>query len=165
LLDGFRALIGTLAFDEARALAEVNADYSTTTELADTLQREADIPFRVGHHFASELVNFGRAHDLKPSEIPYSEAQRIYLEAAGTFKLADTNLPLNEAAFRRALTAENMVSASQGLGGPQPAEVARMIAGQATRLQSDRGWLDDQRRKLKDASAALDAAFTALHSQ
>jgi len=165
LLEGFRSLIGTLAFDEARALAEVNADYSTTTELADTLQREADVPFRVGHHFASELVNFGRAHDLKPSEIPYSEAQRVYAEAAKAFRGANANLPLSEAAFRRALTPENMVGASQGLGGPQPAEVARMIAGQATSLQGDRGWLDDQRRKLKDASAALDAAFAALHSQ
>jgi argininosuccinate lyase len=165
LLDGFRSLVGTLAFDEARALAEVNADYSTTTELADTLQREADVPFRVGHHFASELVNFGRAHNLKPSDIPYSEAQRVYAEAAGTFKLADTNLPLSEAAFRRALTPENMVRASQGLGGPQPAEVDRMMAGQAASLQADRGWLDDQQRKLKDASGALDAAFSALRSQ
>jgi len=164
LLDGFRLLIGTLAFDEARALDEVNADYSTTTELADTLQREADVPFRVGHHFASELVNFGRAHGLKPSDIPYSEAQRVYTEAAGAFKLANTNLPLSEAAFRRALTAENMMRVSQGLGGPQPAEVARMIAGQAARLQADRAWLDDQRSKLKDASAALDAAFSALRN-
>ena len=96
------------------------------------MQREADVPFRVGHHFASELVNFGRAHDLKPSDIPYAEAQRIYAEAAGAFKLdATTKLPLSEAAFRRALTAENMVAASQGLGGPQPAEVARMMAGQS----------------------------------
>jgi argininosuccinate lyase len=165
LLDGFRSLVGTLAFDEPRALAEVNADYSTTTELADTLQREADVPFRVGHHFASELVNFGRAHNLKPSDIPYAEAQRVYAEAAGTYKLANTNLPLSEIAFRRALTPENMVRASQGLGGPQPAEVDRMIAGQAARLQADRGWLDDQRRKLKDASGALDAAFSALRSQ
>ena len=165
LLDGFRLLIGTLAFDEARALDEVNADYSTTTELADTLQREADVPFRVGHHFASELVNFGRAHGLKPSDIPYSEGQRVYTEAAGAFKLANTNLPLSEAAFRRALTAENMMRVSQGLGGPQPAEVARMIAGQAARLQADRAWLDDQRSKLKDASAALDAAFSALRNQ
>jgi hypothetical protein len=40
-----------------------------------------------------------------------------------------------------------------------------MIAGQAARLQADRGWLDDQQRKLKDASAALDAAFSTLRSQ
>ncbi len=164
LLDGFRSLIGTLAFDEARALAEVAADYSTTTELADTLQREADIPFRVGHHFASELVNFGRAHELKPSEIPYTAAQRVYAEAAIRLKLANTNLPLSEAAFRRALTPENMVSESQGLGGPQPAEVARMIAEQATLFLTDRDWMDEQQRKLKDASGTLDRAFSALHS-
>ena len=164
LLDGFRSLIGTLVFDETRALAEVNADYSTTTELADTLQREADVPFRVGHHFASELVNFGRARGWTPSEIPYAEAQRVYAEAASTFKLANTSLPLSEAAFRRALTPENMVTASQGLGGPQPAEVARMIAGQTARLQTDRDWLEDKRHKLKGASEALDAAFVGLQS-
>ncbi len=87
LFDGFGALLHTLVFDEQRALAEVNADYSTTTELADTLQRDADVPFRVGHHFASELVNFGRANGLKPADIPYAEAQRIYANAAAAFKL------------------------------------------------------------------------------
>ena len=66
LFDTFGALMKTLVFNEARALAEVDADYSTTTELADTLQRVAEVPFRVGHHFASELVNYGRGNNLKP---------------------------------------------------------------------------------------------------
>src|SRR6202011_973895 len=123
LYAAFGRLMKDFVFDDKRALAEVNADYSTTTELADTLQRLADVPFRVGHHFASELVNFGRGHSLKPAEIPYAEAQRIYAEAPRLCGIGDAKLPWTEPQFRRSLTAENMVRASQGLGGPQPAEV------------------------------------------
>ena len=162
LFEGFAGLLQTLVFDEQRALAEVNADYSTTTELADTLQRDADIPFRVGHHFASDLVNFGRAGGLKPADIPYAQAQRIYTEAAAHFGLANPRLPLSEAAFRRALTAENMVTTSKGLGGPQPTEVARMLAGHDARLKADGDWLAATRRKLQEASRRLEAAFAAL---
>src|ERR1700753_3373501 len=155
------SVIRTMRFRPERALDEVNSDYSTTTELADTLQREADVPFRLGHHFASELVNYGRGHRLRASQIPYSEAQRIYAEIATPAKM-DTKLPLSEDAFRRSLSAANMVTARKGLGGPQPAEVARMLAGAKDRLAGDRAWLDATRKKLMDASQKLDEAFAGL---
>jgi argininosuccinate lyase len=155
------AVVRTMMFRPERALDEVNSDYSTTTELADTLQREADVPFRIGHHFASELVNFGRGHRLRASEIPYAEAQRIYAEI-GTAAKVDTQLPLTEAQFRRSLTAENMVTTSKGLGGPQPAEVARMLSVAKDHLAADRTWLDATRGKLVAASQKLDQAFAGL---
>jgi argininosuccinate lyase len=155
------AVVRTMVFRPARALDEVNSDYSTTTELADTLQREADVPFRIGHHFASELVNFGRGHRLRASDIPYAEAQRIYADVASTAKV-DTRLPLTEVQFHRSLTAENMVSTSKGLGGPQPAEVARMLAAARDHLATDRAWLDTTRGKLAAASQRLDEAFAGL---
>lgn len=162
LLTRFAAVAASLQFDEARALKEVEADYSTMTELADTLQRVADVPFRVGHHFASELVNYGRGNGLKPADIPYAEAQRVYAAAARTHSLASDKLPLDEAAFGTALSARNMINASRGLGGPQPAEVTRMLAAEQQRLADDRRWLEDKRAAMTTADQKLTAAFDAL---
>jgi argininosuccinate lyase len=155
-------MLGNLIIDKKRALAEVDADYSTTTELADTLQRESDVPFRVGHHFASDLVTYGRVNKLKPAEIPFDQVQSIYGKALQAFNLGDARFPLTEERFRTVLTAQNMVDVSKGLGGPQRAEVERMLGEEKTRLKADQDWLTQQRQKLAQAQVNLDKAFYAL---
>ncbi len=140
-----------------RALDEVNGDYSTMTEVADSLLRIANVPFRIGHHFASELADYGRANRKMPREIPYAEAQRIYKEAT-----EGQTLPLTEAQFKEALSAENMVFNRHGLGGPQLSEIDRMLAEHRARLSSDTAWTKRQRDSIASATAALDKAFAQL---
>jgi argininosuccinate lyase len=139
----FGDVVNGISVNQERALAEVNADYSTTTEIADMLFRAANVPFRIGHHFASNLTDYGRAHGLKLGEIPYAEAARIYK--------ADTkqDFPLTPAQFKEAISAEYMVYSRKGVGGPQ----------------LDRAWLKAQRDQLASAEAALDKAVANLASQ
>ena len=126
------------------------------TEVADMLLRECDVPFRIGHHFASELTTYGRGHNLVPKDIPYQEAVRIYKDVTGE------TLPLTAAQLQHAFDPTYIVLSRRGLGGSQPVEVKRMLAEGQKRLAADVEWVSAQRRHLQAAQDALDQAFAAL---
>jgi argininosuccinate lyase len=149
-------VVDGMVVDEARALAEVEAEYSTTTEIADALLQRAEVPFRTGHHFASLLTDYGRSRRLALCEIPFAEVQRIYQAHAGSA------LPLAEAEYREIISPEYMVFGRRGRGGPQVAEVERMLGEEAARLTADGAWLTHERERLAHASARLQEAFAAL---
>ena len=56
----FAGIVKSLRVDRERALAELNAEWTCTQEIADTLMREAGIDFRTGHGFASRFVTYAR---------------------------------------------------------------------------------------------------------
>ncbi len=155
-------VMASLRLDPKRSLEELESDWTTSMELAETLQRENRIPFRVGHHFASEVVLFAREHGLRPKNFPYSEAVRIYAEAGKMYQLVDSSLPLDEVTFRRTLSPEAMVRSRLGIGGPQPAEVRRMLGEAQKALMADRQWVSARRQHLATAEARLNVAFVEL---
>jgi argininosuccinate lyase len=152
----FAQVVQGIVVNPARALAEVRADYSTTTEIADALAQRADVPFRTGHHFASKLTDYGRGKGLMLHEIPYAEAARIYREEA------KQDFPLDEAAYAESISAEYMVFGRKGTGGPQVVEVNRMLAAERDHVSAEHGWLKNTNDRLARAESALDVAFTAL---
>jgi argininosuccinate lyase len=153
----FRKVVDAVVVNKARALEEVNADYSTTTEIADALLQKAEVPFRIGHHFASKLTDYGRGKGLKLQEIPFAEAQRIYEEQA------KDKLPLTEAEFHEVISAENMVFGRKGLGGPQVKDVRRAIDKGDKQLALNRDGHDLNSVKLKKAQLKLGTEFEKLH--
>jgi argininosuccinate lyase len=162
MLSQFASVLKELQIDPKRALEELNGDWTTSSELADTLQRVNQIPFRVGHHFASAVVTHAKEKNLKPAEFPYAHAVQLYAESLGTFSLPASRFPLDEAAFRATLSAENMVRTRVGIGGPQPAEVRRMLGLAREALAADSVWLDERNAKLVEAQAKLNQSFQKL---
>lgn len=163
MLESFDRVLNALVLSPERALEELNLDWTASQELADVLMREHRLPFRVGHHFASEIVSHARAHDIRPSDFPYAEAQRIY---AGTLRdemnVENGVLPLSEAAFRAALDPVAIIRNRATAGGPQPAEMARMIAAAQANLTAQEGWIRERQQRVDGALAALDADFRRL---
>jgi len=156
VLEILAKVAGGLVVDAQRARAVVESDYSTSTEIADGLLQRAGVPFRVGHHFASALADYGRTRALKLHEIPHADAARLYQEQAGS------PLPLSAEALRELTRADLMVTGRQGRGGSQPAEVVRMLQSESASAAADREWVDRERARLAATLSSLDARISAL---
>jgi len=155
-------VLDALVINPERAMEELDADWTTSMELADTLEREHKVPFRIGHSFASLIVGQARDQGLLPKEFPYADAQKLFTKAAQKYSWKDQRLPLSESAFRATLSPRTMVETRKGTGGPQPAEVKRMLAEAGKRLQADKSWMGERRQQLIKADEALDKAFAKL---
>jgi argininosuccinate lyase len=153
-------ILNALVIDPDRALEELNSDWTASQELADVLMREYKLPFREGHHFASEIVDYAKAHNIRPSEFPYAEARRIYKEATKDY--ATGELPMSEQEFRSTLDPVAIVRHRATVGGPQPAEMERMLKASKQRLAQQDTWIKEKRARIDSSLARLDHDFDKL---
>ena len=107
-----------LKVNPARSLEELNSDWTTTMALAEALQRQFGIPFRIGHTFASQIVTYARARDLLPDNFPFEAAKEIFGNV--TEQLEGKRLPfeLTQEEFRTVLSPEHAVHSDVGAGSP-----------------------------------------------
>src|SRR5690606_16832515 len=163
-LEEFEKVLNALVINSERALEEVNSDWTASQEVADILMREHGLPFREGHHVASEIVTHARNEGIGPLDFPYSEAQRIYAET-----VEDTDypqeLPLSEEEFRAALDPVAIIGNRATVGGPQPSEIERMLKDAQDRIAAQDTWTEDRRAHINAALAKLDQEFSALLSK
>ena len=159
-LKGLDRIMTALVIDRQRALDELDSDWTASQELADELMRKYKLPFRVGHHFASNLVDYAKAHDIKPSAFPYAEAKRIYAEAVRDY--GGGEFPMSEAEFRAALDPVAIVKHRVTVGGPQPAEMERMLKASEGQLAQQDAWIRARRAAIDGSLGRLDRDFEKL---
>ncbi len=102
----------TFRTDRMRAAAELG--YSTATDLADWLVRQADIPFREAHHITGAAVKL-------------AESRGIALDQLALADLTAIDPRIDDRVYA-ALSVEASVAARASHGGTAPAEVRKRVA-------------------------------------
>ena len=162
LLVKWTKILAAIVLDPGRALEELNSDWTASQELADVLMRKYGLPFRVGHHFASEVVEYAKARGIKPLDFPYDEARRIYAKAIDGLKVFPQELPMPEAEFRSTLDPVAIVKNRATTGGPQAPEMDRMLTEARQRVAQQDAWIKARREGIRSALDQLNVDFEKL---
>jgi argininosuccinate lyase len=112
-LQALAGMIEATEFDTARMRAAAEAGFSTATDLADWLVREADVPFREAHHITGRAVAAAEERGCTLAELP--------LEA-----LREVDARIDARVFS-VLTVDASVRSRTSYGGTAPERVREQI--------------------------------------
>jgi argininosuccinate lyase len=147
------AAMSSAEFNGTRLAERAAQGWITVTELADTLTRDANVPFKTGHAIASQFVGeLSQDRDAQPAEV----LRRVSESALGHA------IDYDAETLARILSPEHFVRVRATLGGPAPGETARAIDASRQLLDSDRGWFAGAMKKLGDAQELLKAVAAQL---
>ncbi len=156
ILQLYAAVIDTLQVNVERLARRAGAGFTTVTELADSLVRHCNLPFRRAHGVVSALVSYAKEHDLAPQDLSAKLLRDVAAESMGL----DLDLP--EAQFKQALDPRAFVEARTLPGGAAPVATAKTLDAQSETLDGDRAWLQETRAKLARADRMLGDAVSDL---
>ncbi|HEV2594737.1 MAG TPA: argininosuccinate lyase [Sphingomicrobium sp.] len=113
-LQALAGMIESIAFVPARMRAAAAQGYSTATDLADWLVREADVPFREAHHITGRVVKAAEERGCELNDLPLD-----------VFKAIDDRM--DKRVFD-VLSVEASVRSRTSFGGTAPERVREQIA-------------------------------------
>ena len=116
-------MIADLTPNEARMRAAAMLGYSTATDLADWLVREAGVPFREAHGITGKIVALAEAKAVRLDELPLEAMQGVE--------------PRIDSRVMMVLTVENSVASRVSYGGTAPQNVQKMASGWIKRLETE----------------------------
>ncbi|OZI26381.1 argininosuccinate lyase [Bordetella genomosp. 9] len=148
-LELVRLLVERVVPDQARMVGRAARDFSTVTDLADLLVREADVSFRDAHHIIGAVVR-----EALEGKLPASEITAAMIDAAAREQLGRP-VSLREEDIRACLDPVRNVASRLSYGAPAPALVLRRIEEQSVSLAAQGEGFDATARRFGDARALL----------
>ena len=113
-LAAMAGMLADLTANKGRMEAAASAGFSTATDLADWLVREAGLPFREAHHATGSLVALAEGKGCDLDELSLAEMQSV-------------NPAINQSVYS-VLGVHNSVASRQSYGGTAPDQVRAQIS-------------------------------------
>ena len=142
--------------DAERMLDLVRGNFATVTDLTDALVREAGLSFREAHHVVGATVRLAVAGGLTADRITADLVDKAAAEVLGR------SVSVPPETVRRSLDPAGAVADRDGIGGPAPDEVLRIVGDARGHLESNRRWIRERRDRIARARSDLKKEITAL---
>ncbi|MEZ4863188.1 MAG: argininosuccinate lyase [Caldilineaceae bacterium] len=143
----YTALFETLKLQETHLAQRAGSGFTTATELADTLVREAGLPFRRAHHVVAQMVQQAVRNGMSSEQLTLEHLQ----EAAQSVLGQPLNFSLEQ--FERALDPQMFIHARDGLGGAAPKATSALLDQLESALRIDQEWLAATQNRLQTSAA------------
>ena len=147
------AAMQTAEFDRRRLEERAGDGGTTLTELADTIARDHDVPFRTAHAIAAGVL---RAREDQRQPDLGSVLAAVCLQTIGR------RLPYTAADLDRILSPRYFVAVRRTAGGPAPEETGRALEASQALLDADQAWLAGRREAQAQADSRLRSRTAAL---
>jgi len=113
-LAAMTGMVEDLAPNRERMRASANAGFSTATDVADWLVKQANIPFREAHHITGQIVALAEQKGVSLDALTIED-----------FKFIDHRI---DSRIHKVLSVESSVAARRSYGGTAPENVAMQAA-------------------------------------
>ena len=120
MIAAMTGMVGDLTVNAAAMKKAAGSGYSTATDLADWLVREAGLPFRDAHHVTGRVVALAESKKLPLDRLALEDLQAIHVAITDQ--------------VYSVLSVQNSVKSRTSFGGTAPAEVRRQIRHWRKRL-------------------------------
>jgi argininosuccinate lyase len=131
-------------------------NFSTATELADSLVRQFDMPFRIAHMIVAKVVSNAVGAGIRSDHITPEMVDEAAVSVIGR------PLGLSREMLKQVMDPDLNMRIRSSLGGPAPTEVRAMLADDSRHLDEYRARTCARKKGLFDAGKRLDSEVSVL---
>lgn len=148
--------VETLQANQEVMRERAGANWSTASQLADTIVSKCDVSYRVAHSVVGRVVRIAVTEGLDPAAISGLTVDRAATEMLGT------PMGLTDDDVREALDPMRFVQSRVTVGSVNPKEVKRMLGEAKRLLRAERRWLRSRWTMIRAAHADLEREVARL---